>query len=112
MIVVPAIDLRGGRCVRLVQGRADAETVFSDDPVATARRWVAEGARRLHLVDLDGAFAGEPKQPDLIDVHRDLMRQDRRGQREGDGRGRVLPVQFVPGGPRYRCRACSRADAG
>jgi phosphoribosylformimino-5-aminoimidazole carboxamide ribotide isomerase len=66
MIVIPAIDLRGGRCVRLVQGRADAETVFSDDPVAMARRWVAEGARRLHVVDLDGAFAGAPRQADLI----------------------------------------------
>ena len=66
MIVIPAIDLRAGRCVRLVQGRADAETVFSDDPVAMARRWVAAGARRLHVVDLDGAFAGEPKQTALV----------------------------------------------
>ncbi|MGH7353133.1 MAG: HisA/HisF-related TIM barrel protein, partial [Candidatus Rokuibacteriota bacterium] len=66
MIVIPAIDLRGGRCVRLREGRADAETVFSDDPVATARRWVGLGAARLHVVDLDGAFAGAPSQTVLI----------------------------------------------
>ena len=64
--VIPAIDLRGGRCVRLVQGRADAETVFSDDPIATARRWEEQGAPRLHVVDLDGAFAGKPAQAALV----------------------------------------------
>jgi phosphoribosylformimino-5-aminoimidazole carboxamide ribotide isomerase len=64
--IVPAVDLKGGRCVRIVQGRADAETVFSDDPVAMARRWEASGARRLHVVDLDGAFAGGPAQTDLV----------------------------------------------
>ena len=64
--IVPAVDLKRGRCVRLVQGRADAETVFSDDPVAMARRWEAAGARRLHVVDLDGAFAGGPAQTDLV----------------------------------------------
>jgi phosphoribosylformimino-5-aminoimidazole carboxamide ribotide isomerase len=66
VIVVPAIDLRGGRCVRLREGRADAETVFSDDPVAMAERWVDAGAERLHVVDLDGAFAGAPRQTGLI----------------------------------------------
>ena len=66
MIVIPAVDLRGGRCVRLREGRADAETVFSDDPVAMATHWTAQGAERLHVVDLDGAFAGEPKQTALI----------------------------------------------
>src|SRR4029450_7665150 len=64
--IVPAVDLKAGRCVRLLQGRADAETVFSDDPVAMARRWEASGARRLHVVDLDGAFAGGPAQTDLV----------------------------------------------
>jgi phosphoribosylformimino-5-aminoimidazole carboxamide ribotide isomerase len=58
--VIPAIDLRGGRCVRLVQGDYDRETVFSDDPAATARRWADEGAPRLHVVDLDGAREGRP----------------------------------------------------
>jgi phosphoribosylformimino-5-aminoimidazole carboxamide ribotide isomerase len=66
MMVIPAVDLRGGRCVRLTQGRPDAETVFSDDPVATARAWVESGAPRLHVVDLDGAFAGAPTQTALI----------------------------------------------
>jgi phosphoribosylformimino-5-aminoimidazole carboxamide ribotide isomerase len=66
VIVIPAIDLREGRCVRLREGRADAETVFSDDPVAMAARWVAAGAERLHVVDLDGAFAGSPRQTALI----------------------------------------------
>ncbi len=66
MIVIPAVDLRGGRCVRLREGRADAETVFSEDPVAMAERWAAQGARRLHVVDLDGAFAGAPRQTSLI----------------------------------------------
>ena len=66
MIVIPAVDLREGRCVRLREGRADAETVFSDDPVAMAERWVAAGAERLHVVDLDGAFAGAPRQTALI----------------------------------------------
>jgi phosphoribosylformimino-5-aminoimidazole carboxamide ribotide isomerase len=60
MEVIPAIDLRGGRCVRLVQGDYDRETVFGDDPAAMAARWVAEGATRLHLVDLDGAKEGRP----------------------------------------------------
>jgi phosphoribosylformimino-5-aminoimidazole carboxamide ribotide isomerase len=66
VIVIPAVDLRGGRCVRLREGRADAETVFSDDPVAMATHWKSEGAERLHVVDLDGAFAGHPKQTALI----------------------------------------------
>jgi phosphoribosylformimino-5-aminoimidazole carboxamide ribotide isomerase len=66
VIVIPAVDLRDGRCVRLREGRADAETVFSDDPVAMALQWKAQGAERLHVVDLDGAFAGAPKQTALI----------------------------------------------
>ena len=64
--IVPAVDLKAGRCVRLLQGRADAETVFSDDPVAMARRWQDSRARRLHVVDLDGAFAGRPTQTELV----------------------------------------------
>ncbi|MCH7652141.1 MAG: 1-(5-phosphoribosyl)-5-[(5-phosphoribosylamino)methylideneamino]imidazole-4-carboxamide isomerase [Chloroflexi bacterium] len=59
MEVIPAIDLRGGRCVRLYQGDYDRETVFSDDPMEVARRWVGLGARRLHVIDLDGAKSGE-----------------------------------------------------
>ena len=60
MEVIPAIDLRGGRCVRLVQGDYNRELVFSDDPVETAKRWEAAGATRLHVVDLDGAREGRP----------------------------------------------------
>ena len=60
MLMIPAIDLKDGKCVRLRQGRMEDETVFSDDPVAVAQRWVDAGARRLHMVDLNGAFAGKP----------------------------------------------------
>lgn len=60
MLIIPAIDLKDGKCVRLRQGLMDDSTVFSDDPLAMAERWVEQGARRLHLVDLNGAFAGEP----------------------------------------------------
>ena len=60
MLVIPAIDLKDGRCVRLRQGRMEDETVFGDDPVEVAGRWVEAGARRLHMVDLNGAFAGKP----------------------------------------------------
>lgn len=66
MLLIPAIDLKDGKCVRLRQGRMDDVTVFSDDPVAVADRWVAAGARRLHLVDLDGAVAGRPVNTDGI----------------------------------------------
>jgi len=62
----PAIDLRGGRCVRLLQGDYDRETVFGADPVVIAERFVAAGARRLHIVDLDGAKDGRPTQADLV----------------------------------------------
>jgi phosphoribosylformimino-5-aminoimidazole carboxamide ribotide isomerase len=68
MIVIPAVDVRGGRCVRLRQGRADAETVFGADPVAMAVRWAERGARRLHVVDLDGAFAGAPRQTAVVEA--------------------------------------------
>jgi phosphoribosylformimino-5-aminoimidazole carboxamide ribotide isomerase len=66
MLLIPAIDLKEGKCVRLRQGRMDDNTVFSDDPVAVAGKWVAAGAKRIHLVDLDGAFAGKPVNADII----------------------------------------------
>ncbi len=66
MLLIPAIDLKEGKCVRLRQGRMEDDTVFSDDPVAVAGKWVEQGARRIHLVDLDGAFAGKPKNADII----------------------------------------------
>jgi phosphoribosylformimino-5-aminoimidazole carboxamide ribotide isomerase len=67
VLLIPAIDLKDGKCVRLKQGRMDDVTVFSEDPVAMARHWAALGCRRLHLVDLDGAFAGVPQNRELIE---------------------------------------------
>ncbi len=66
MLIIPAIDLKDGRCVRLQQGDMDTATVFSDDPVAMARHWAEQGARRLHIVDLNGAVAGKPKNEKVI----------------------------------------------
>ncbi len=88
MLLIPAIDLKGGKCVRLRQGRPDDVTVFSDDPVGVAARWVGEGARRLHIVDLDGAFAGKPKNADVIraiaEAHPDVPIQVGGGIRDED----------------------------
>ena len=66
MLIIPAIDLKDGRCVRLQQGKMETATVFSDDPVAMARHWAAQGAKRLHVVDLNGAVAGRPKNEKVI----------------------------------------------
>lgn len=66
MLLIPAIDLKDGKCVRLRQGRMEDETVFADDPLDMAQRWVDAGARRLHLVDLNGAFAGQPVNAHVI----------------------------------------------
>lgn len=70
MLLIPAIDLKDGQCVRLKQGLMDQATVFSDDPVEVAAHWRDQGARRLHLVDLNGAFAGKPKN---LSVIRDIL---------------------------------------
>jgi len=66
MLIIPAIDLKDGKCVRLKQGAMSDATVFSDDPTATARHWLEQGARRLHLIDLNGAAAGRPKNESAI----------------------------------------------
>jgi phosphoribosylformimino-5-aminoimidazole carboxamide ribotide isomerase len=66
MLLIPAIDLKDGHCVRLKQGDMDQSTVFGEDPAAMARNWVNKGARRVHLVDLNGAFAGKPKNEQAI----------------------------------------------
>ena len=66
MIILPAIDLKDGKCVRLRQGKAEDVTVYSDDPVAQALAWREQGAEQLHVVDLDGAFQGEPRHADVI----------------------------------------------
>ena len=68
MLLIPAIDLKEGRCVRLRQGRMEEATVYSDDPVEMAKHWFDQGGRRLHIVDLDGAFAGQPRNKDLIEA--------------------------------------------
>jgi len=88
MLLIPAIDLKEGKCVRLRQGKMDDETIFSDDPVAMAGRWVDAGARRLHIVDLDGAFAGEPVNAgvihDIAEAYPDLPIQVGGGIRHED----------------------------
>ncbi len=66
MKVIPAVDIKGGNCVRLVQGQADRETVYGNDPVAMAVHWDEAGAQLIHIVDLDGAFEGLPKNADII----------------------------------------------
>ena len=66
MILIPAIDIQGGRCVQLRQGVKQSASVYGDDPVAMAQRWIALGARRLHVVDLDGAFAGKRVNASLV----------------------------------------------
>ncbi len=66
MLLIPAIDIKDGKCVRLRQGDMEDTTIFDDDPVSAARRWVGAGAERLHIVDLDGAVAGEPVNADLV----------------------------------------------
>ena len=66
MVILPAIDLKDGKCVRLRQGRADDVTVYGDDPAAQAKDWAEQGGRELHVVDLDGAFAGTPRHAETI----------------------------------------------
>lgn len=97
MLIIPAIDLKDGACVRLRQGRMDEATVFGNDPLAMATRWVEEGARRLHLVDLNGAFAGEPVNAAAV--------------RAITGSFPELPVQ-IGGGIRSRDTAARYLDMG
>ncbi len=88
MLLIPAIDLKDGKCVRLRQGRMEDDTVFSDDPLSVAERWVKAGARRLHIVDLDGAIAGKPVNAGIIHriakAHPDLPIQVGGGIRDED----------------------------
>jgi len=67
MIVIPAIDIRSGNCVRLTQGKIENEIVYSKDPVFIAKLWQAQGAKRIHVVDLDGAFSGSPKNLEIVE---------------------------------------------
>jgi len=79
MLIIPAIDLKEGKCVRLRQGLMEDTTVFSESPVEVASQWVEQGAKRVHLVDLDGAFAGEPVNADVVhaiaEKHPDVVLQ-------------------------------------
>ena len=88
MLLIPAIDLKDGKCVRLRQGRMEDDTVFADDPLEVADRWVEVGARRLHIVDLNGAFAGRPVNADAIrriaQAHPDIPIQVGGGIRDDD----------------------------
>ena len=88
MLLIPAIDLKDGNCVRLRQGRMDEVTVFSEDPLEMASKWVSEGARRLHIVDLDGAASGRPVNAEVIktiaDTHPELPIQVGGGIRDAD----------------------------
>lgn len=95
-MLYPAIDIQGGRCVRLVQGRMEEATVYGDDPAAMARRWVAEGAEALHIVDLDGAREGQPQNGEAVLAIR---------------RAVAVPLQ-VGGGLRSREAAAAYLDAG
>ena len=98
MLIIPAIDLKDGRCVRLKQGDMNTATVFSDNPVEMARHWAKEGARRLHIVDLNGAIAGRPKNEKMI---RDMIAAV----------GEQVPIQ-VGGGIRDLDTIESYLDAG
>ena len=101
MLLIPAIDLKDGHCVRLKQGDMDQSTTFGEDPAAMARKWVDAGARRLHLVDLNGAFAGKPKnyaaiQSILKEVGDDIPVQLGGGIRDLD-----TIEKYIDGGLRY-----------
>ena len=99
MLLIPAIDLKDGKCVRLKQGRMEDDTVFSEDPVAVATHWVEQGARRLHLVDLNGAFAGEPVNGEIVKAiaqkHPDLPIQIGGGIRSPEIIQAYLDAAFV-----------------
>lgn len=97
MLIIPAIDLKDGKCVRLKQGRMEDATTYGDDPVAMAERWVEAGARRLHLVDLNGAFEGRPVNADAVNAIA--------------ARFPDLPIQ-IGGGIRSRETIQSYLDAG
>ena len=88
MLIIPAIDIKNGKCVRLNQGQMDQETIYSDDPVAMANKWVEKGARRLHIVDLDGAVHGVPRNAGVIhamvEAHPDIPVQVGGGIRDED----------------------------
>lgn len=110
MLLIPAIDIQGGRCVRLRQGRMDDATVFSDDPVAMARRWAEAGARRLHVIDLDGAEAGRPVNLEVIRAVVDAV-PDLPVQVGGGIRDEEAIDEYVGSGVRYVILGSKAASA-
>ena len=101
MLLIPAIDLKDGHCVRLKQGDMDQSTTFGEDPAAMARRWVDAGARRLHLVDLNGAFAGKPKNYAAIKSNLKEVGEDIPVQLGGGIRDLDTIEKYIDGGLRY-----------
>ena len=101
MLLIPAIDLKDGHCVRLKQGDMDQSTTFGEDPAAMARRWVDAGARRLHLVDLNGAFAGKPKNLATIKSILKEVGDDIPVQLGGGIRDLDTIEKYIDGGLRY-----------
>ncbi|MCB1979906.1 MAG: 1-(5-phosphoribosyl)-5-[(5-phosphoribosylamino)methylideneamino]imidazole-4-carboxamide isomerase [Burkholderiaceae bacterium] len=101
MLLIPAIDLKDGHCVRLKQGDMDQSTTFGEDPAAMARRWVDAGARRLHLVDLNGAFAGKPKNYAAIKSILREVGDDIPVQLGGGIRDLDTIEKYIDGGMRY-----------
>ena len=97
MEIIPAVDIRGGRCVRLYQGDYDQETVFDEDPVTAALTWCSQGARWLHIVDLDGAVAGEPKNMEAV---RQIIKET------------GLLIELGGDKKRWQVNCCSRGSAG
>jgi phosphoribosylformimino-5-aminoimidazole carboxamide ribotide isomerase len=101
MILIPAIDLKDGQCVRLKQGDMDQSTVFGEDPADMALRWVEQGARRLHLVDLNGAFAGKPQNYSAIKSILQAVGDEIPVQLGGGIRDLDTIEKYVDGGMRY-----------
>ena len=101
MLLIPAIDLKDGHCVRLKQGDMDQSTIFGEDPAAMARKWVDAGARRLHLVDLNGAFAGTPKNYSAIKSILKEVGDDIPVQLGGGIRDLDTIEKYIDGGLRY-----------
>ena len=101
MLLIPAIDLKDGQCVRLKQGDMDQSTVFSEDPAAMAKSWLDKGARRLHLVDLNGAFAGKPQNFAAIKSILKAVGDDIPVQLGGGIRDLDTIEKYIDGGLRY-----------
>jgi phosphoribosylformimino-5-aminoimidazole carboxamide ribotide isomerase len=101
MLLIPAIDLKDGHCVRLKQGDMDQSTTFSEDPAQMALKWVDQGARRLHLVDLNGAFAGKPQNYNAIRSILKAVGEDTPVQLGGGIRDLDTIEKYIDGGIRY-----------